>query len=451
MSRKTIDINPALFMMGGSKTKKNRDKNKLLAKPLISPNILKNKLLKRIKEFKYKETSNLENNKKILSENSSEEKNTNPNTNLNTNTNKYSSNLSELDSYTDEFNDSISYLQTLAKQKKLDDEKLNYERIKQKRLEELERKTIKNREALLQHSHTGNPSSNPLVNIDLPEELKEPVFDTTRQSATNSNIITLNSQRDSVPYGVLKGGQKPTYRTWSKTQKNMVVTNPQSALVIENRPMNEREQRMRNLKEKIKQKQIEEIGNQKDIMLTQNLIQKPKTIEPILNVSSEPIIIETPTIIENPTTIEIPSIIETPSIFKNTNIVNFNNLENNIQQTQSESESQSQTKGPFKRITKKTIKRKYTLGKSKIKKTVGVLLKDRTTRKKVISAQKELKRNSMDDVKTYLRNHNLIKIGSNAPNDVVRKIYESAMLSGEITNSNTDTLLHNFMKDDKEI
>ena len=58
---KTIDINPALFKIGGSSgTKKNHNKNKTpIVKPLISPNILKNKLLKRIKEHKLKETNTL--------------------------------------------------------------------------------------------------------------------------------------------------------------------------------------------------------------------------------------------------------------------------------------------------------------------------------------------------------------------------------------------------------
>lgn len=64
MSSKTIEINPSLFSVGGLSKKNKSKKNKPMVTPLISPNILKNKLLKRIKDHKNKETENLENNKK---------------------------------------------------------------------------------------------------------------------------------------------------------------------------------------------------------------------------------------------------------------------------------------------------------------------------------------------------------------------------------------------------
>jgi hypothetical protein len=404
MSNKTISINPNLFSLNGSKTKKNREKTPKIT-PLISPNVLKNKLLKRIKEHKKRETENLDSNKKKIEE---------PESKLES-VNLFEENKQ---TFSDDFTDSINYLQTLSKQKKIDDEKKNYEKKKQIFKDELERKTLKNYNSL-------NSITNPYVNIELPEELKikteiftpdnqtisiKPYFNSVQAThpsvqATHPSVqATYPSVRDNVPYGILKGGLKPTYREWSKTHRNNIVTNPNAALIIDNSETitvkNERENRLNNLREKLKNKQIEESLRNQEIV--------PSSIQ------------------QNHLPIE--QIIDTTTVQRNQH-------------------NQEKTIG-IKRITKKTIKRKYTLGKSKIKKSVAVLIKDRGTRKKILNAQRDLKKKPINDIKTYLRDHNLIKVGSTAPNDVIRKLYESAMLAGEITNSNSETLLHNFSKQD---
>ena len=419
MSNKTISINPSLFTFGKTKTKKNREKNAVpKIQQIISPSVLKNKLLKRIKQHKEKETENLENNKRKLDD--PEE-------------NKQSGgNTIEQTTYSDEFSDSLNYLQTLSKQKKIDNEKINYEKQKQKRREELERHTVKN------YASLNSSIINPYVNIDLPEELQQPIItvntDNFKINGTQTNILNPYNN-DAVPYGILKGGMKPSYKVWNTTQRNNIVTNPSSALTIENLPINkeknERENRLYNLREKLKLKQIEETNKKtEESMITQNLIHKPKN-----DANLENIIINT-----SNETLTIPTSIQS-------------NIQSNIipnkmnEQTGNGTGSTNEEIIAIKKITKRTIKRKYTLGKSKIKKTISVLVKDRGTRKKIINAQKELKRASINDVKNYLKMHGLIKVGSNAPNDVLRKTYESAMLTGDIINKNKETLLHNFLND----
>ena len=407
---KQISINPDLFSIG--KTRKKREKKQKPDKvPLISPNVLKNKLLKRIKEHKIKETEGLDNNKKKLPQANT--------TSVGANSSASKPNLVDLSDYTDEFNDSINYLQTLSKQKKENDEKVNVERNKQKMKDDLERRTLKNYQSILSSPTLASSSNLPHVNIELPEELKQQLIDvnTTQfvMNALNSQgtqapiVLTQPYKIDNgLPYGCLKNGVKPSYKEWNKTQRNMVVTNPNLSVVIDpniSPNISERENRLQNLKNKIKEKQMV-----------------------ISNTNTNTIITEqgNPIVFEENTSLEVPKI--------------TNETNNNPEIVE-----------PYKQILKRTIRKKYTLGKTKNNRTVGILIKDRNTRKQVLTAQRELKKKSVNDIKTYLKDHNLIKVGSNAPNDVLRKMYESSMLAGEITNSNSDTLLHNLLKDDKEL
>ena len=52
----------------------------------------------------------------------------------------------------------------------------------------------------------------------------------------------------------------------------------------------------------------------------------------------------------------------------------------------------------------------------------------------------------MDKIREYLLKRGLYKIGSNAPDDLLRKIYEESYTTGEVENKNTELLLHNFLQ-----
>ena len=56
-----------------------------------------------------------------------------------------------------------------------------------------------------------------------------------------------------------------------------------------------------------------------------------------------------------------------------------------------------------------------------------------------------LKQKPINEVKKHLYDKNLLKIGSTAPNDVLRTLYEQSILAGDITNVSTDIQFHNFM------
>lgn len=109
-------------------------------------------------------------------------------------------------------------------------------------------------------------------------------------------------------------------------------------------------------------------------------------------------------------------------------------------------------KSPFRgKRQKRTVRREYRVGKSKVHPRVSVLVSNKTLRNNANLKKMELRETPMSEVKRYLRKHGFIKIGTSSPNDVLRQMYENArMICGEVHNHNPDNLLYNYFNDIEE-
>jgi hypothetical protein len=308
--KKTIQINPELFKIPGkNKTKNNREKSSKPEKP-ITPNLLKKQLLERIKNHKQKQEINT----KTFDEptQSKEEE--------------------------DEFILSMNFLSSLSDQEKKIPTQTTFINIPEQPV------NIDLPLELINLDNTFSSVISTPIKEEIPEEFNFPVFEKKNKTPD-------------VPYGCLKNGKKPTYRSWKNNSSYTDSSSHKDSSSHNESPnLTEREKKLNQLKNKFKEEE-----------------------EPV--------------------------------------------------------------------YVKRIIKKKYTLGKSKIFKKVGVLIKNINTRKKIIDSHKELKTHDISDVKNYLKTRGLIKIGNNTPTDILRKIYESSILTGEIINNNKDILLHNLMND----
>ncbi len=423
-TKKTIKINPELFKSGFSpsdKTRKNREKKPKPNIPItLNESSLKKQFLNRIKEHKNKEKNNLDVSVKTTDE-------------------KTKINVTNTPAEQDELYESMNYLTLLSKKQKEDNEKKKYEK-------KIQNKTVKNPN----YSNTYDILSPPHVELELPDELKEPVI--IKPPEVNSPTVHLNKPSvnvwstesnttrpsdDNVPYGCLKGGTKPTFRQWNHTVKNhnsnenTVKTNilnvnystdstqpsqqflqPSPSSVNVDIVKTDREKKLELLRKKLKEQEQNKLKNKEPLNLPTYAVANAPPLE---------------------------------------TIIGGENVNKKIENTVNNEKIQvAEENDPIKRTIKKTIRRKYTLGKNNLHRKVGILIKNNKTRKQIIDAHKELKKKPINDVKKYLVEHGLLKIGSNAPNNVLRKTYESAMLTGEVTNQNKDILLHNLMNETKE-
>lgn len=101
----------------------------------------------------------------------------------------------------------------------------------------------------------------------------------------------------------------------------------------------------------------------------------------------------------------------------------------------------------FKIKNKKIIKR-FLLGKNLKTKKVGILIKNKKTRKLVNKDCRKLDKKKIKTIKKFLVDHALIKVGTSAPESILRNMYKGCYLSGDINNSGgknaENILMHNW-------
>ena len=296
-------------------------------------------------------------------------------------------NMNATTDFNSDFNESLEYLTKLAKE----NEKTT---------------TINpNNKTLKQYPDYGNPGiAEPIINSTLPIEFNDFTNKITETVQTNQPV-SINYKHYPPPpsYGCLKHGSLPTFRTWkNQTQKNMNTNNP----TINYTPV---------------------ISNPAE-----------NSINPIINTSSAyTSIMPNTTPIQNQHKMNnmIEKSIITQNIEKMTNINNQNN----------------QKFKKFVKKQKKTLKRTYNVGKSKMYPKISVLVSNKTIRNNITTKSHLLKQVPIQEVKKHLIKKGFIRVGSIAPNDVLRKMYETSILMcGEIQNHNPDNLLYNYLHNSEE-
>jgi hypothetical protein len=300
--------------------------------------------------------------------------------------------ISQIDS---DFEQSKNYLLKLAEENETKQQNMN--------------KTLKQYPAMTNHisseSLLFHPDIKPYeeVNLEFPSEA-ETITPITIKPKLKNNL-------QQPKYGCLKNGSLPTYRQYiNKTQKIPITSNN----IFASHGKNEIFSGLNN----------SQIQNIPEIIINSS--------ENINSIPLEQKMTENK-IIENKIRENTQRMSEMKQMMSKLEAIKNNNYKKAMKQ-------------------KKIIRRSYKIGKSKVLPKIAVLVSNRTIRNNITTKAQLLKQDSLNDIKRYLVKRGLIKIGSTAPNDVLRKMYEcSSLMCGEVQNHNPDNLLHNFLHGKDEI
>lgn len=437
MSSKTIKIDPKLFQMGGSKksskntTQKrslNRQEKKTLAS-VIKPNKAKKELLKLIREKQKRDRE------KMLNEERKQKQ-------------------EDVAEFTTNFQESMEYIQKVLndknKAKTLKNEKTQMKiKNSQQQQQQSDGMPQQQHQQIKQQAATNTmppqiyeqtqPSHIPEIKINNKSStinIQQPIVTNQELSSfslvpkTRGEIIEKNPQsippknistpeqfkptmpslanKPEPPYGCLKGGTKPTYKQYNKTLKKSEIM--KNVGVNDSTVMNSKT-----------------IGNMSNETLEKKLVEKQEQVKQQIKKETE----------------------LGKEIRERREKLRFAQEQAKMEGGNSETRhKQNGIKTRFQKYKVKTIKKTYKLGKYKDKKQVGVLIKNNSTRKKVKFETGLLSKTPMPKIKKYLREKNMIKHGSQAPDSLLKKMFTESMLSGDVTNKSKDVLIHNYFTND---
>ena len=138
------------------------------------------------------------------------------------------------------------------------------------------------------------------------------------------------------------------------------------------------------------------------------------------------------------------------NVINPTNSNNLNQMNHFVHQTYKNKNNllkDDDKKKRIKYVTKQIKTRRFNCGRNKKSRKVGVVLKSGKTRSKVLAEKQNIKARPYAQMKNELYKKGLLKIGTNAPRNLVTEIYENCILSGDVLNKNKDVLIHNYIND----
>lgn len=287
-----------------------------------------------------------------------------------------------------EFKDSMDYLLKLTKE------------LEKRENVPAKNYTLKQRGDINLHDVLNTPNNvfiptNESVSLEMPRELGAPIPIVPKQPTKISHPVP--------EYGCLKNGVKPTYRTWKNHTQRLY---PSTAIPPRPSPITGLDPT---------QQRIEQIRQRAKITRVNQLASSPEPMR-----------------LQKPESQKISDIIKREQM-----------------KQMKELKAPKKIKRP--KQCQKTMRRTYRVGRSKVAPRITVLVSNKTIRKNITTQAQLLKQVPIKDVKQYLIKHGFIRVGSIAPNEVLRRMYETArMMCGEIHNHNPDNMLYNFLNGDRE-